>query len=389
MSEAIRIEPDLQFKRELIERGGQTLRQCYQCGTCTVVCPLSPDRNPFPRKEVLWAQWGLKERLLGDPDIWLCHQCNDCSVNCPREASPGDILALLRQSAIERYAVPGALARWVRDPRMLWILLLIPAALILLMVGATGGFGKIAQSDKVDFNAFFSHWPLVFFFTGFVALSLLGALAGLRRFWSEMRKQAPPESGQLSAGAVQGFAGAIRDILSHGQFKKCEATARRYWGHLLMFYGFLGLLVTTSLAAVFFITGDIVGKELYPFPLWHPVKILGNVSGLAFIAGWILVSLERIRQTNATPLSLYSDWLFLWALFLCVATGFLAQNARFANLALTGYSLYYIHLVLVFFLLVYLPHSKFAHILYRTVAMAYARVSGRENESANTRIRSL
>jgi len=33
--------------------------------------------------------------------------------------------------------------------------------------------------------------------------------------------------------------------------------------------------------------------------------------------------------------------------------------------------------VFVFFLLAYAPHTKFAHIFYRTAAMIYHRMSGR------------
>ena len=90
MAEGLRVEPDLEFIKYLKNAGGDTLKKCYQCATCSVVCPLSSDTKPFPRKEMIWAQWGLKDKLVADPDVMLCHQCGDCTAYCPRGAKPGD-----------------------------------------------------------------------------------------------------------------------------------------------------------------------------------------------------------------------------------------------------------------------------------------------------------
>jgi quinone-modifying oxidoreductase subunit QmoC len=59
-------------------------------------------------------------------------------------------------------------------------------------------------------------------------------------------------------------------------------------------------------------------------------------------------------------------------------TGFLTQFARMAEASFWAYLFYGIHLVFVFYLLAYLPYSKFAHMIYRTVAMIFAEYSNRK-----------
>ena len=377
MSEATLIEPDLGFKRWVLSTAGESLKKCAQCGTCSIVCPISPDHNPFPRKEIVWAQWGLKDRLLRDPDIWLCHQCNDCATHCPRGAHPGDLMAALRQRAIERYAAPGFLGRWLNEPKRLPLLLAIPAALLAAVIGGGGGFGKIRALPTVDFDAFFNHIHLDIFFVGFTALAAIGALAGLARFWKALSANPVFQGQGGGAGPAPSVAGAASDILTHWKFRQCKASPRQFLGHLLAFYGFGGLFATTALAFLLL----LIGKKA-PYPIWHPVKILGNLSGAAFMAGWALLLLNRRSSRKEAPGSSYGDWLFLWVIGATVITGFLAYGARVINSPAPAYSLYFVHLVLVFFLLVYLPYSKFAHLVYRAVAMFHARLAGREAAAA-------
>ena len=115
MSETQLIKPDLGYVKEVIAAGGESLKKCYQCATCTVVCDVTGDAQPFPRKEMVWAQWGLKDRLINDADVWLCHQCADCTAKCPRDAKPGEVLGAIRRTAYRAHAVPGFMGTLFSD----------------------------------------------------------------------------------------------------------------------------------------------------------------------------------------------------------------------------------------------------------------------------------
>jgi len=49
------VEPDGDFIRRLSRQSGSKFLMCMQCGTCSATCAISPDTDPFPRKELAWA----------------------------------------------------------------------------------------------------------------------------------------------------------------------------------------------------------------------------------------------------------------------------------------------------------------------------------------------
>lgn len=65
----IEVVPDIKFKKELKKLSNSSINECMQYGNCSVVCSLAPDEKPFPRKEMIWAGWGIKENLIGNDGL--------------------------------------------------------------------------------------------------------------------------------------------------------------------------------------------------------------------------------------------------------------------------------------------------------------------------------
>jgi len=140
---------------------------------------------------------------------------------------------------------------------------------------------------------------------------------------------------------------------------------------MLVFFSFVALFIVTN---IFFVV-LYVFQTHGPYSQLNPVKILANFAGIALIIGASMMISSRKQKTDQP--SGYKDWYLLGLVLGLGVTGMLAETTRLAGLAGLSYTVYFIHLVFVFNLFAFLPFSKLAHLVYRTVAMTYAEYTGR------------
>ena len=371
MPETKTIRPDLDFVRSIIESGGDTVKQCMQCANCSVACELSPPSSPFPRKEMVMAQWGMRDELLVDPDIWLCFGCTDCSIQCPRGARPGDVMNAVRKEAIREFSPFGVIQKGLESPKYLPILILVPIVIwaLIYLIGANPE-GKASYFDGI--------FPPGILEPVLGAMTMLGSLLfaiGAFRYWKALLKAHPAPAGASFVGAV--IAG-MTDVLTHAKFRKCEAGGTRALGHMLMFYGFVLILTGGTIVGI----GFMLGMLDLPLGWLNPLKIMLNLGAIGLIAGTFILLRYRMTRPERQMKATYYDWFFIVVLFLTGVTGLLTELARAIDLKYLAFGVYFIHLVTVFCLLGYAPWSKIAHLVYRTVALVHAHYTGREQVAA-------
>jgi quinone-modifying oxidoreductase subunit QmoC len=374
MADATVVRPDLDFVKGVIAAGGESLKKCYQCATCSVVCNLTPDKNPFPRKEMIWAQWGLKEKFQGNPDVWLCHQCNDCTAYCPRGANPGEVLGAIRKQTIKQYSAPAALVDIVNKKALMPLIFAFPAVLLAVLLSAAGTFG--IPEGEVIFSKFASTHFLQFVFTPALIFGVVVGLLGMRKFWTDMKQANNVYSGDLKGSAVE----VIKEFLAHKKFKTCDVSKDRYTSHMLVFYGFVAAAIATAIGVLYI---DVLHIQS-PFGADKGIiiKLFGNIGAFGIIAGILLMMSNRFKNAGKLGVGSYFDWVLLSIIGIVGLSGFLAQLLRIAGVAPLAYPVYFIHLVFVFSLFVYLPFSKLAHVFYRGAALCFNKYSGREAEQA-------
>lgn len=391
---AEKMSPDLGFVNDVIASGGESLKKCFQCATCSVVCNLSPDVKPFPRQEMIYAQWGLKDKLISNPNIWLCHQCSDCTAYCPRGAKPGEVLNAVRKMSIQKYSVPQFLGKAVGRPGSLVLLLAIPVVIFLIILASLGhlDLSNIPRGEHGEL-AYSTFLPSIYIDSVFVPISIFAVVVfaiGIGRYWKDMSQSAALESQGVVAGQSVSSAiiETIKEILSHTRFEKCELTKLRKVSHFIVFYSFIGLAITTAWAVVYLYGPHLMkllGREPFswmlgesPYPLTDPVKWLANASAIGLLFGINLVVRYRFQNKEKAGQGGYYDWLLISIIYTIVVTGILAELLRIADIPILAFSVYFIHLVVVFFLFAYAPYSKMAHMIYRATAMVFAKYTGRE-----------
>jgi len=98
---------DPRFKYDVAAHpGGENIKLCFACGTCTAGCPVSAVDPEFdPRKIIRQVLLGMRKEVLSSPVIWRCVQCYSCTVKCPQNVNFRNVTKALREMAVtEGYA---------------------------------------------------------------------------------------------------------------------------------------------------------------------------------------------------------------------------------------------------------------------------------------------
>jgi len=275
---------------------------------------------------------------------------------------------------------PRWMARIPTSARYLPLAIAIPAVLVALLVLVAAGLsgnGSFLPDGDILFEHFIGHGWVDVVTLPVVGLAGLVVATGLRKFWNGLQATLPPGIARRPlAGALRGTAG---EVLRHDDFEAWTTSDVRRRSHLAIFYGFLGLMAATTGAALYTEIFPVLGIRWHgnhlSLPIWDPVKIVGNLGGIALLLGLAQTLSMWRRRPRAAGQSTYSEWFFPGLLGLTAITGFATEILRFAGVRL-AYPIYAVHLVFVFALFVHFPFSKFAHVVYYPAGFTFARQIG-------------
>jgi ferredoxin len=390
---------------ELRRYGAFDVDACFNCGTCTAICPLSAEGETFPRRMIRYAQVGMRDQLLASRELWLCYGCSECSETCPRQAEPGDFMAAARRFAVASYDRTGLARMLFTMPRAAGAFAVLLAVVLALFMYSAGA-GPMPTERLALFEFIPSGIIHDLGLAVIILVELAGAL-GLGTMLLAANRRPPPSlasgiapgagpdaftpAGRRGAEAVVRAAwdAIARESLGQLRFRaECDASKatlpwyRRPWFiHASIMWGFLGLLAATMLDYGLEIVGlKPTGTQV---PLWYPVRLLGTVAGALLLYGTTLAIVRRLRhEPRSVRRSTPSDWLFLALLWMSGATGFAIEAALYLPSAPAwGYWVFLIHIAVAMELVLLAPFTKFAHAAFRPLAL-FMRALDREGRTA-------
>jgi len=89
------------FLDQVMERSGQNLLRCLQCGKCSGGCPITSHTVGGPRRLIALILGGMKQAALQDPTWWYCVSCGTCATRCPVEINTYALATTLCEMAAE------------------------------------------------------------------------------------------------------------------------------------------------------------------------------------------------------------------------------------------------------------------------------------------------
>lgn len=83
------------------EPGGEHIRRCFGCGTCTASCPVREVTDRYnPRRIIHMTLLGLREEVLSSDFVWLCSTCYACQERCPQDVRITDLMHAIKNVAV-------------------------------------------------------------------------------------------------------------------------------------------------------------------------------------------------------------------------------------------------------------------------------------------------
>ncbi|MBM4371449.1 MAG: (Fe-S)-binding protein [Deltaproteobacteria bacterium] len=102
------VSPMLEIGQAAEEAGGHELRSCYQCGTCSAVCPWGNLVSFSPRRFIGMARLGLEGF---EEDTWTCVSCRQCKDRCPQQIDIPEVFQSVRNLLLQGGSTPASLSR--------------------------------------------------------------------------------------------------------------------------------------------------------------------------------------------------------------------------------------------------------------------------------------
>jgi quinone-modifying oxidoreductase subunit QmoC len=310
---------------------------------------------------------GRADKLVQSVDPWLCYYCGECSESCPRDANPGETMMAARRYLTARYDWTGLAGLFYRSAAAE----IATLALVGLFIVALFGFfhGPMVM-DHVALNTFAPvHWVE---FGDLVMAAVLSFFLLTNAFHMAWRFMGGREIFRIPASV---YLAQIPIFLTHfftqKRWRRCgsDQSKSRWLSHVILVTGYLSMLTLVLVLLRWFQT-----DEVYPF--YHPQRIWGYYATGALLYATVSFMVSRWRK--ADPMHRFSeasDWIFLFMLFLTTLSGILMHILRLAGLPTATYMSYVIHLAIaVPMLIVEVPFGKWAHLLYRPLALYLASV---------------
>ena len=375
------VNPDL--ITDLQRFGAAEINACFSCGNCTAICPLADNDATFPRRIIRLAQVGLDHELVSSKELWTCYQCGRCTDRCPQEADPAEFMATARRYAIAHYD-KTRIARILYTKPVIGAIIVVAAALAFALF-----FASVRREESRVHLALFEFIPYSIIHTvGIVLMIVVAVLAlvSLVLMVLDLARRDGVTARTLFGGrAAWGrtlraawYAVGIEALWQRRYRQDCvddepvePLLVRRWLIHLLTVWGFLGLLLATILNYGLDLLGIKPTGTLVP--IYYPVRLLGTVAGLALMYGVTALAQRRaVRTKRGKLISKPTDWLLLGMLWFVGLTGFLIEVALYIQpVQPWGYWVFLIHVAIAMELVLFLPFTKLAHVMYRPVALFF------------------